>query len=137
MDAHARPSAQPVMTGETPRELCGPIGVFAVHVERVRRAGRHQRGRGGSGSADAAEPAAAATTQIKYAEVQTCMRLDEHLLAGILRKNFVVAGHTGFGRAGDDFTNCVSSAIASASRGPAVLSTITCRRSSSLSMKVR
>src|SRR5688572_523493 len=80
------------------------------------------------------EPSAGRTSQVEHAEMEPCRRFDEY--------DFARLHH---GRPADDAsrvagavrTNSVSKLIASRSTSPAVLSTMICNRSSSLSMVSR
>ena len=113
-------------------ERRGPLRIVAFHLERFGVHRRHQQRRGRRRGADAAEPAAERAAQVEHAEMEAGGRLDED---GLLDP----AAHAGEGsvRARAASTNAVSSAIASCSAGPAVLSTITCSRSNSLAMNSR
>src|SRR3989449_1037141 len=128
VDDQVRPCTGPgeaVIPGEAARELEGAVGVWAF--------GRKRGGGGGAGRdeergrrprrAHTAEAAAQVAAQVEDAEVEARRRLDEY---GARR------GHdaAGWGR-GAARTYSVSSAIASRSRGPAVLSTMTWSRASS------
>src|SRR2546421_4948992 len=115
------------MPGEAARELEGAGGVGAF--------GRNGGGGGGGGAgfdeerrrrhrcAHAAEAAAQVAAQVEDAEVEARRRLDED---GARRAHDAA----GWGR-GAARTYSVSSAIASRSRGPAVLSTMTWSRANS------
>src|SRR2546428_8522487 len=105
------------MPGEAARELEGAVGVWACGRKRRGGAGldeergrRHRR-------AHAAEAAAQVAAQVEDAEVEARRRLDED---GVRRAHDAA----GSGRCGAR-TYSASSAIASRSRRPAVLSPMT------------
>ena len=132
MHPNARAARQPVMPNHLRGEGRDALRVVAFHLEPLRIHGRHQQGRRRRRRADAAEPAAERAAQVEHAEVETGGRLDEDCLLD-------PAAHAGEGSvlAGAASTNAVSSAIASCSSGPAVLSTITCSRTNSLATNSR
>ena len=109
----------------------------ALTVSAGRREQQRRRRRRG---ADAAEPAAQLAAQIEHAEMQARRRFDEDSVPASARRAAAlrsIGSERPRVRGRRCGCNRVSSAIASSSRGPAVLSTMTCSRSSSLSMKSR
>src|SRR5256885_8316355 len=111
------------MPGEAARELEGAVGVGAFGRKRRGGAGLEQERRRRHRRAHAAEAAAQVAAQVEDAEVEARRRLDEY---GARRAHDAA----GWGR-GAARTYSVSSAIASRSRRPAVLSTMTLSRANS------
>src|SRR3989449_4923670 len=119
MHAEVEPQVQPVVPCEPASELECPGRVGPFGLELGGRAGLEQQRRSRNRRADPAEAPPQITPQIEHTEMQARGRLDEH----------------GFAHAGAASravrTYSLSSAIASRSRGPAVLSTITWSRANS------
>src|SRR6059036_603088 len=111
MHAEVEPQVQPVVPCEPASELECPAGVGPFGLELGGRAGLEQQRRSRNRGADPAEAPPQITSQIEHAEMQPCRRLDEHRFAHAGAASRAVR------------TYSLSSAIASRSRGPAVLST--------------
>src|SRR5262245_16842210 len=90
-------------------------------------ADRYEQRRRRRGATETAKPAPVRAAQVEHAEVKTGRRLDE----------YGVGAHGAAGSRGAARMYSVRIAIASSSRGPAVLSTIVCSRASSLSTNSR
>src|SRR6266516_3537182 len=123
--AHARVEA--VVRGEPLCERERALGVRPFGCERRGAPRLEQQRRDRHRGADAAEAAPEVAAQVQDPKVETRRRLDHH------RSRVAHRGAACSARAavGAERTYSVSSAMASRSRGPAVLSTITCSRANS------
>src|SRR5689334_3503299 len=119
MQAEMEPQVQPVVPCEPASELERPGRVGPFGLELGGRAGLEQQRWSRNRGADPAEAPPQITPQIEHAEMQARRRLDEHHVAHAGAASRAVR------------TYALSSAIASRSRGPAVLSTITWSRANS------
>src|SRR5438046_1018185 len=119
MHAEVESQVQPVVPCEPASELECPGRVGPFGLELGGRAGLEQQRRSRNRRADPAEAPPQITPQIEHTEMQARGRLDEHRFA-----------HAGVASRAVR-TYSLSSAIASSSRGPAVLSTITWSRAKS------
>src|SRR5216117_744703 len=119
MHAEVEPQVQPVVPCEPASELECPGRVGPFGLELGGRAGLEQQRRSRNRRADPAEAPPQITPQIEHTEMQARGRLDEYRFA-----------HAGVASRAVR-TYSLSSAIASRSRGPAVLSTITWSRANS------
>lgn len=131
VNLNPRAAFELVVRQKASRKGLSPFGVITMDLDRRSRGGGYEKRRLWCSRTDSAEPSAKRATQIQYAEMQTRWRFHEDGFAIGRRCHDPVAAF------GADRTYSVSNAIASASRGPAVFSTITCSRASSLSMKSR
>ena len=126
LDVQPRSRVDLVMRLKLLRELNGTRRTGSGNVKSAGGRGRHAQRRPRRGGADAAEPPAERAAEIQDAEVEPRGRLDEDL-----------AGHSPATARGAERTKSARIDIASISYGPAVLSTMTCRRVISLSIRSR
>ncbi len=128
MDLDRGAAVDRVVRQKPPGEHEGTIRVFSADLQRGRRLGRQQQRWCGRSRTDAAKAPPERPAQIENAEMQAGRRFDEDRLA----HRSDATGVTGVAR-----TCAAISDIASRSRGPAVLSTMICRRPISLSTNSR
>src|SRR5688500_18198545 len=129
-DVHARRDA--VMLQKPVYVFQRPLGIWPGCGDGLALAGGQPQQWRRRRRANAAEPAPERPSKIEHAEVQArvCFNVNG-LAAGARHRDPGVAAE------GADRMKALTSDIASNSRGPAVLSTITCSRWSSLSRKSR
>jgi len=131
MNRDPRSDSQLVMGKECAREGFGTIRIHAFDAKRTVEMRRQQQRRLRCCGADPTEPAPERAAQIEDSEMEPRRRFDENGVRSLGPRH----GAAGSGRA--DRMYSANSAMASNSRGPAVLSTIVCSRASSLSTNAR
>jgi len=142
---HAHPGAADAaaraMVGQKPSgEVRRPLRVLALHFQGVGRARRDEERRRGRRRADAAVQSSERAAKVEQSEMKACRHLDVHRFVagrGLTSDHACPVLSSVVSAAETERTCSVSSAIASNSGAPAVLSTMICSRASSLSMNVR
>src|SRR5213083_1732783 len=117
MNRNPHAGLQFVMGKECARERLGTIRSHALDAERPIETGRQQQRRLGRCGADPAEPPPERTTQVEDSKMEPRRRFDENGVGSLGPDHGAASGRA-------DRMNSAKSAIASNSRGPAVLSTI-------------
>ena len=141
LNLHVRPTRHPFVREIARCELPGTPRVLTLDDELIARSDRKTERRRRGCRPEPAEPAAAGAAQIEHTEVEAGRGFDEDRLTRGRRaahagapEGEIRASFTGDGRSRAR-TKSITSVIASCSAAPAVLSTMTWRRASSLSMK--
>jgi len=127
-DASANRSRSTVVVQKPARKFGRPVGVGSERFDGVGAFDGHDQRRRGRRGADSAKLSSEIAAKIEEAEMKPRRRFDEDGLR---------IAHAPSRWTAADRTCSVSSAIASSSAAPAVLSTITCSRASSLSTNAR